>query len=272
MDLKTKLTRLQTNADLALYKWTAGKFRMAGEFVLLSNLRLNTLACDGGRVTLSVAAPVLYMDRGRTVIRFLDRDVLTVTEGPRKGINVLGRFLQEDENAVPATYCMHKEIRNEKLPKWIVDKVMSMGCSPVYPVSRIITPELFRISKHPETLKPVFNTAMLKAIGGTRDDSVATLMRKFQANLDMFGAQTDNGFVIANDYIATGGCCVAAARGLSLRSGSLVHMMPLSLYRQELLERHWTVCTGETKNEMEGSPDGGDGQDAGDAGDSDERA
>ena len=94
MDLKTKLTRLQTNADLALYKWTAGKFRMAGEFVLLSNLRLNTLACDGGRVTLSVAAPVLYMDRGRTVIRFLDRDVLTVTEGPRKGINVLGRFLQ----------------------------------------------------------------------------------------------------------------------------------------------------------------------------------
>ena len=119
MDLKTKLTRLQTNADLALYKWTAGKFRMAGEFVLLSNLRLNTLACDGGRVTLSVAAPVLYMDRGRTVIRFLDRDVLTVTEGPRKGINVLGRFLQEDENAVPATYCMHKEIRNEKLPKWI---------------------------------------------------------------------------------------------------------------------------------------------------------
>ena len=167
---------------------------------------------------------------------------------------------------------MHKEIRNEKLPKWIVDKVMSMGCSPVYPVSRIITPELFRISKHPETLKPVFNTAMLKAIGGTRDDSVATLMRKFQANLDMFGAQTDNGFVIANDYIATGGCCVAAARGLSLRSGSLVHMMPLSLYRQELLERHWTVCTGETKNEMEGSPDGGDGQDAGDAGDSDDRS
>lgn len=273
MDLKTKLARLQTNADLALYKWTSGKARIAGEFILLSNIRLNSLVCDRGRVTFSVAAPVLYMDRGRAVIRFLDRDVLTVADGARKGINALSRFLVDGENAVPATYCCSMELApDSRVPKWIADKVLSMGNSPVYPVTRLISPELFRISKRPETLRPVFNTAMLKAIGGSRTDSMEALTRKFLENFDLFGAKTDNGYVIANDYIATGGCCVAAARGLSMRSGSLTHMMPLALYRQELAERHWAVNTGETEDEMVEDTGGRDGEEAADDRGGDDRA
>lgn len=245
MDLKTKLSRLRTQEDIVLYKWTAGKQRIANDFIFLSQLRLNTVACSGGRITFSCAAPVLFMDRGRTTIKLCDRDVLTVLDGPRKGINVLGGFLHDDEQAVPAQFCRRLDIVDERQPKWIASRLLSMGCSPVYPVSRIITPELFRISRNPGSLRPIFTTAMLHAIGGTRSDSMQELMRKFQAHLDLFGARTDDGYVISNDYIATGGCCVAAARGISVRAGSYVHLIPLYQYRAEVLQRKWKIDTGE---------------------------
>lgn len=241
MELRTKLTRLQCNEDLALYKWSAGKGRIADDYILLSNLRLNTLICDGGRVLLSIAAPVLFMEHGRPVIRFLDSDVLTVFDGSRRNINIVTRMLQDGEQAAPAQYCDNRELKDDRQPKWIESKVLSMGCSSPYPVSKFLVPEIFRISRRPETLRPIFDRTVMKVIGGEREDSVSTLMDKFQKRLLAFGCETTEGYVISNDYIAAGGCCVVASKGISQRSGSYVHSMPLSLFKDEINRRGWPL-------------------------------
>jgi len=257
MELKAKLKNLRSEHDLALFKWTAGKSRIAGEFILLSNLRLNSLVCDGGRVIFSTAAPVLYMSRGRPMIKFIDHDVMTITGGERSGINVLSGHLRKSELAVPAVFCESRELVNDNVPSWMSRKVVHMGSAPVYPIGNVIMPDLFRITRSPETLKPLYNRAMLSLIGAVPEDTPSDLAEKFLANIDMFGAQTDQGFVIANEYIASGGACVATTRGLERAAGSVVHMMPLSLYRKKLLERHWEINTGET-NELQTTADGPD--------------
>lgn len=245
MDLKTKLSRLRTKEDLVLYKWTCGHGRVADMFIPLSNLRLNVLTCNGGRVYYSIAAPILYLDKGRSVIRFLDKDVLTVVSGDRLGVNILSRFLHEGEEAVPAQYCTSREIDGDKHPKWLEQKIMSMGCSPVYPVSGLIMPELFRMSRSLDGIKPLFTSTMLAAIGASRTDSVERLIELFRDHFELFGVSTPSGYVIPNEFVSAGGLCVAASRGVGMKSGSVVHSIPLTLFRQAMESRKWNINTGE---------------------------
>lgn len=89
MDFLTKLEKLRRLDGVVLYKWTAARRRLGGDFIPLNSVRLHTITCEGGRVTYSAAAPVVFMERGRSVIKFLDANVLNVMEGPRKGLNIV---------------------------------------------------------------------------------------------------------------------------------------------------------------------------------------
>ena len=242
MTLYDKLQILRRMQDLVLFKWVCGQKRVASNFIMLSDLRLNTLTCHAGRVVFSSAAPILFMEKGRPVIQFRDSDIMTVLNGTRKGINILSRVLQPVEEASACRYCDWREIVDSSYcPKWLEDKIMSMGNSPTYPVSKVIMPELFRISKKPETLKPIFSSSFIEDIGGSKTDSIQELLQKFYNNLDLFGYHTDEGYVISNDYIATGGCCVAASKGINARTGSSVHMMTLRAFAADVARRHWSI-------------------------------
>ena len=249
MDLKTKLSRLRTKEDLVLYKWACGKSRIADMFIPLSNLRLNVLTCNGGRIYFSSAAPILYLERGRSVIKFVDKGVLTVVEGARKGINVLSGFLHEDETAIPAQYCARREIDGTP-PKWIEQKIMSLGCSPCYPMVTVIVPELFRITRNLDSIRPLFTSAMLAAIGATRSDSIDRLLDLFKEHFDLFGTVTEAGYVLPNEFVAVGGLCVASSKGICMKSGSAVHSIPLTLFKESMEARKWSIYTGEP-NELE---------------------
>lgn len=256
MTLREKLERLRKLDDVVLYKWMAGGRRIAENFILLSDVRLNVLTCSGGRVVFSSAAPVLYMDKGRPVIQFRDRDIMTIISGPRKGINVFSSMLQEGEDASETRHCEHREVVDESLcPKWLEAKILAMGTSPVLPVAQFRMPELFRISKKPGLLKPIFNSALIRDIGGTREDSLDTLLDKFHDNLDKFGYYTEDGYVISYDYIASGGCCVVASKGITMRTGSCVHQMVAKAFRAECAKRHWKITTTEEDNGNVGRAD-----------------
>lgn len=259
MTLYDKLQRLKRMQDLALFKWVCGSKRVAHNFILLSDLRLNTLTCHDGRVVFSSAAPILFMERNRPVIQFRDSDVMTVLNGPRKGINILSRFLQPGEEAAACRYCEWREVVDSSYcPKWLEEKIMSIGNSPTYPVSKIIMPELFRISKKPETLKPIFTSSFIDEIGGSRSDSMQQLLQKFYENLELFGYHTDEGYVISNDYIATGGCCVAASKGINARTGSSVHMMTIRAFTADIGRRHWSIQMAKQPRRNNGDLEGPD--------------
>lgn len=252
MDIQQKLTNLQGYSDLCLYKWSAGTQRIAGAFAMLSNLRLTTLMCRDGQLTFSSAAPVVFMDRGRASVRLYDNGVLTVSSGDRKGINIMSNFLKPGEEATPALFCDRVTVttdESDNLPKWIKLRILSLGCSQAWPSYSIVTPEMYRISRNPESLRPVFTSQLITAIGGSTDDSLDVLLAKFKANIHMIGARTDDGVVVPNEYIASGGCCVVSAAGLGGRAGSVVHYMPLQLFLAEVAQRKWSIqCEECTKN------------------------
>lgn len=244
MDLQQKLTNLQGYSDLCLYKWSAGNQRIAGSFAMLSNLRLTSLMCNDGQLIFSSAAPVVFMDRGRSSVRLYDNGVLTVSSGDRKGINIMSNFLKPGEEATPALFCGRVSVPlddSESLPKWVKVRIMSLGCSQAWPSYGVIVPEMYRISRSPEHLRPVFTATLINAIGGSSEDSLEVLMAKFKQNIHMIGARTDDGVVIPNEYIASGGCCVVSASGLGGRAGSVVHYMPLRAFLDDVAQRKWSV-------------------------------
>lgn len=254
MDLKIKLDKLKALDGLALYKWTARRSRIADSFILLSDLRLNTLTCDKGQVVFSSAAPVLLSKHGRPHIRFIDHDVLHVTDGRRKGINIAGSQLHFDEEASPAGFCGSFVIDSPEQLPWIKKRVMSMGCSLVYPSGRLVVPELFRISRDPDAFKPLFTRGLIELLGGTKNTPVPVLQELFRQHIKRVAAITGNGWVISNDYVSRGGCCVVSSSGITPRGGSCVQEMPLAAYRRELLLRDWDINTGDC-DELPGTCD-----------------
>lgn len=240
MTLKEKIDRLHNVGDIVLYRWMTGRHRVAKDYILLSTLRFETLFCTKEKIWFSSAAPCLYIDRGRPHIVLKDHDVLAITSGRRQGMTIIPSMLQEDETATEARHCRWLEVEEEHCPKWLSAKVMAMCTSPVYPVSRVVCPEFFRISKNAQSLKPYFSHDMLECIGAKKGDSVATMLAKFHANLEMFGTFTNDGYIIANDKIVTGGCCVAQSKGIGI-NGSMVHQIPMMLFLKELSLKHWEI-------------------------------
>ena len=245
-----KMVKLKRLEDIAVFKWSGGHKRIAGDYLLLSNLRLNTLTCTRGRVYYSSAAAIVYNVHGRPVVSFRDKDLLTIINGSnRTGINVPSGMLKPGEEAAPTRFCEWREVDEDHCPKWLEQRIMGMATSTVYCVSQIRMPDLYRISKKPETLKPIFSSSLIKAIGGDKKDSTETLMQKFHDNLDLFGIYNSEGYIVPNEYICAGGCCVVAARGIPATTGSIVFPMPLKTFVADVSRLHWDITTALEEDE-----------------------
>lgn len=240
MTLRDKIERLHKIGDLVLFRWMTGKHRVAQSYVMLSMLRFEVLICTKDHIWFSSSAPCLYLDRGRPRIVMKDRDVLTISSGLRQGMTIIPSMLKPDETATETRHCRCIEVDETHCPKWLQTKVLAIGNAPVYPLSHIVMPELFRISKNPMSLRPFFSKEMMEDIGSVPGDSVQDMLDKFHSKLKMFGTFTDDGYIISNDLIATGGACVAQAKGLGI-NGSMVHQVTLNQFRQDMLSRHWKV-------------------------------
>ena len=245
-----KMVKLRRLEDVAVFKWTAGHKRIADDYLLLSNLRLNTLSCTRGHVYYSSAAPVMYNVHGRPAISFRDRDLLTLVAGSnRAGINVPAGMLKAGEEAVPTRFCEWREVDEDHCPKWLEQRIMSMATGTIYCAYQMRMPDIYRISKKPETLKPIFSSQLIKAIGGKKEDSTEVLMKKFHDNLDLFGTYNAEGYVIPGEYICAGGCCVVAAKGIPATTGSVVFTMPLKSFVADVSRLHWQIATAQEVEE-----------------------
>ena len=249
LNLHDKMIKLKRLDDVVMFKWVGGHKRIAGDYLLLSNLRLNVLSCSGGNVVYSSSAPIMYNVHGRPAISFRDRDLMTIISGSsRAGINVASNMLKEGESAAQTRYCEWRVVDADHCPQWLEQRIMSMATGTIYSCYQLRLPDLYRISKKPETLKPIFNSDLIRAIGGTSTDDANTLLDKFHKNLALFGTFNDDGYIIPNDYICAGGCCVVASKGIPSNAGSVVFTMPLKTFMAECDRRHWVIATTANTN------------------------
>lgn len=246
ISLHDKLMRLGNEDDWAVYQWTAGHKKIAEDYILLSNLRLNVISCNNGKIVYSVSAPIMYNVHGRPVISFHDRGLLTIISSPsRAGVNVQARMLRNDEEGTQTRYCEWRVVDEDHCPKWLENKILSMCTGVMYPTACVRLPDIYRISKKPETLRPIFTSSLINMIGGSREDTAEELMRKFRAKLDLFGFFTQEGFIIPNEYICSGGCCVIGAKGVP-SSGSIKFSIPLKTFVADCDRLHWEIATAIT--------------------------
>ena len=244
LNLHDKMLKLKRLDDVVLFRWVAGHKRIAGDYTLLSNIRLNVLSCDKGNVVYSSSAPIVYNVHGRPAISFRDRDLMTIIGGSsRTGINVASNMLKEGESASQTRYCEWRVVDADHCPQWLEQRIMSMAGGTIYNCFQLRLSDMFRISKKPETLKPIFTASLIRAIGGEPNDDAETLNKKFHDNLDLFGQFNDDGYIIPNEYICAGGCCVVASKGIPASTGSIVFTMPLKNFTAECDRRHWVIAT-----------------------------
>ena len=242
MTIREKLKRLHNIGSVVLFRWSSGKLRLAKDYVILSNLRMEVLTCTKEDIIYSTAAPCLVMDHGKPTVHFSDRNILTISDGKRHGMNVLPGMLFDGESATEARFCKSVLVDETHCPKWLERRILSIGLSPVYPVPHILIPEIFRISKNINTLKPYINKDLLTVLGCDQNTTVEKIIQLFHENIDMFSYETDEGYIVSNEYIASGGCCVALAKGLASGS-SVVFQMPLKQFQMEAYVKNWHVST-----------------------------
>jgi len=235
-----KLERLKQLDDLVLFKWTSSVKRIGGQFIPLSELRLNILSSNAGVVHFSVSAPVLSLVNGRPRIRFYDEGVLRVVSGGRKGINILASYLKSDEQAVEVRNIMHLDCK-EGCSHVVEEMVLSMGRANSYPVCGVAMPDLFRITDKPETIRPLWSKPVLELIGGVREDTPEQLKTKFMAHLGWFGYRSEIGYVFNYNHVAYGGMVCSTTAGITRSGGSAVCQMPLGLLKQQLLQDGWGI-------------------------------
>lgn len=223
-----------------LFKWSATRHRLQNGLILLSNLRLNTLLCDGGQVRFSASAPVLYSRRGRPDIAFHDKGVLVVIDGPRTGTNITMTDLRKSDVTTHARYTGQFDLLKDNVPPWVADRVLSLGCTPAWPVERIVVPDIYRLSRDKESFRPIVTADILQELGLDKDASPEKLQESFMQIIKTVGMDTDDGWIVPFG-MASGGCCVVRPRGITIRSGSVPHQMLAGLFLQESNNRNWEV-------------------------------
>ena len=252
MDIREKLERLRAIDDVALVRWTGGMRVNGGKFIPATELRMNILACDRGRVYFSIAASVMHTINGRAQLRWFDEGVCRIMSGGRKNINVLKSFLHRNEEFTPVTQCFHVEV-DENCDRFVEKRTLGMGTAMWYPEWHVPVPDFYRLTARPETLRPVYTKEMLELIGGSRDDSPEDLHRLFLDNIDRFGERTAEGWMVRDELVAMGGMCCCAAEGITKSYGSRVFKVPLKLLKMDIAARKWGIHLG-GDNEVETIP------------------
>ena len=249
------LRRAAAGADFVLLQWGKTGKIIAGKYLSLSDIRLRTLVFRDGHVYYSNSAGIMQMHNNRAVVVFKDRDVLTTVSGRRKGVNVPAGWTEKGEDAIETRLCFRTELSDGACAK-DMEKAEAMFRSAYYDVRGILIPPFFRITRMPETIKPVFTTELIRQIGGKKADSLEALQTKFLAHLEDFGEFTEGGYAIPADLVCRGGmfvvrCCEGDG------FGGAVYQLPGKVFRADLINRKWEIETGKgNEDEFTGNLEG----------------
>jgi hypothetical protein len=90
---------------------------------------------------------------------------MTIISGSsRTGINVASNMLKEGESAAQTRYCEWRVVDADHCPQWLEQRIMSMATGTIYSCYQLRLPDLYRISKKPETLKEAIDRIVAEEV------------------------------------------------------------------------------------------------------------
>lgn len=237
-----KIERLSAASDFVIYRWLTYGKRIENTYNRLADVRMQGMRYGNGKVCFFEAAPIHTQSGG--MCRFLLRNdsVYNALTGADAGLLVSSI----PENAA-AEYAAAAHVSCERItedtPKHKLELIRTLATSPYLPVSSIVTPTLYRLTRNLERLHVRSTPELLALLGldpGTHPDVV---MEAFVHNIDSIAMRTSSGFVVPADMATSGGTVVCDSTMVSRKSVSSIFGMPGKLFDNIQIAKGWHVNT-----------------------------
>lgn len=239
-----KLNRLKGIRDQVFYRWRCCSKKMASmRYIAMSVVRLESLACYNGKVTLSLAAGYIHESRKGSLPRIIFRDNNVVrSTGAKGGHNLPMEWVRVGADFEIVNNCVSYDV-TERSNSWVASRVMSMSLSPYYDVNGIIQPHWYRRTKTPESFTVATNKDAFKRIGWRAGDTIEDIQKRFMDNPDILGQFTDDGYIVPFELISRGGMVCCAKN--ELLNSKYVYCVNGGLFRAEAKKLGWDLKTGQ---------------------------
>lgn len=208
-----KFEDLRKTGSVVVYGYRYFKSKIEN-YISISNLRLEIIQVNKGRVLYTLAAPILQVSHNKNKILFTDNKLVVVTDGPRANIVLREQYLKDGEEASPVQHFGTTELTVDsdiKLLKYVVEEVYRQGHIAGIGIR---LPMFYRCTKNPERLRLNFNETLLENLGLETNCGSAKLKEAFLRNIDTLASKTEKGYVIDFSWVNAGGMVVALATAI----------------------------------------------------------
>lgn len=242
MELGQKLQKLEsirTGSPRVIfgYRYCSSKL---DDYVSLTNLRLEVVQVDQGKILYTLAAPVLEVRHGKNFVEFHDRDLVIPTTGPRANILLRDKYLKDGEAAAPAPLCYTVEVTSDSDER-ILTRVCDMCSKPAFPGIDMRMPAFFRCTKNPSRLRLNYVPELLEALGLEAGISQADMKEAFLDSLQTVATPTDEGWVVPFEWVYAGGMVVTSSVNLGKRSPKILYVRSPQFFRNYVSAKGWVI-------------------------------
>lgn len=237
-----KLKSMQQSPNKVVFGYRYIRHKIE-DFISISNLRLEVLQIKDGNIKFTSAAPVLDIAHSKGSVAFCDKGVCFITEGARANIILRTKYLKENEEAAPVSFCYSKDIdENSSIEE--IKKAAMFNSAAAYPGLDMREPDLYRCSKNPDRFRLNLNQGLVDALGvskGIKDE--AHLKQLFMQNLDALAIKTEEGYVVPFNWIYAGGMVIADAKHMGKLKPSVFYTRTNEFFKNWVTARGWNIDT-----------------------------
>lgn len=209
--------------------------------ISITNVRLEIVQAGNGKVTHTLAAPVLSVQRGRIGIRFCDSNLMQVTTGGRAGILIRSEDLRSDEQAHEPGHFGTEEV-TENSDEKVLHTVYDFLTGAAYPGYDMRVPALFRVSKNPERLRLNITSELLSALELPAGTNSKVIEKTFLERLDAVAARTqEGGYIFPFEWIHAGGMVCADAKQMGHAKPAVLFTRSGSFFSNWCKANNWQI-------------------------------
>ena len=241
MEKEEKVNKLKSIEEpQVLFRWRYLGNKIAGQFISITNLRLETVQIEKGKVLLSQSAPVVIMHQGKPLVIMKSDNITHITTGLRGGIVISGCSLREgEEGHVPKM--SGSRYLNEESSVDDINIAYDMCSEEPYPGIDMRMPELFRCSANYSKFKPAMSPELYDVLG-LYNPTTDVVQRAFIEDISKFSIKTAVGYIVPYSYVHAGGMIVVDGSNIT-RTGSVVYKRSLDFFKTYIRNKKWEIET-----------------------------
>lgn len=238
-----KIERLSAASDFVIYRWLTYGKRIENTYNRLADVRMQGMRYGDGKVWFFEAAPIPVYSGGMCRLCMRNHDVYSALTGEAAGLLVSSIPENTDASYAAALHIADEEI-DENSPRHKLELIRTLATSPYLPVSSIVTPMLYRLTRNPDRLHLRSSAELLALLGLDQGAHPEVIAEAFLQNIESIGMRTGSGFVVPADFVVSGGTVVCDSTMVSRKSVSSIFGIPGRLFDAVQQARGWNIRTG----------------------------